>query len=83
MRHENTTRVCDTYQRLVGMDGSVSTQIHAGSRETGTGEAGPRTWCVGHTQDHNHTHGLSVTRQPRPGWETTLSFPNLPPPLQV
>lgn len=33
VRHENTTRVCDTHQRLVGMDGSVRTQVHTGSRE--------------------------------------------------
>lgn len=82
-RQKNTTRVCDTHQRLMGRDGSVRTQMHTGSRETGTGEGGPRAWCVGHTQAHSHAHGLSVTRQPRPGWETTLSFPNLPPPLQV
>ena len=23
----------------------------------GTGEGGPRAWCMGHTQDHNHAHG--------------------------
>lgn len=30
---------------------------HQGSQETGMGEGGFRT-RVGHTQDHNHAHGL-------------------------
>ena len=82
MRHENTTRVCDTHQRLVGMDGSVRTQMHTGCREQAREREAPEpgAWVTHRT---TITHMDECDQAASTYWETAPSFPILAPPLQV